>query len=403
MNAQKKLLVLFPYFSPAWRAGGPVQSLNNMVEALSQKLSIYVLTGAYEVGETTELREIKLAQWNNVKGGEVRYLQKKEQRFSVIKSIINYCNPDLVYLNGMYSLRFVVFPLLMNQLFFKRSTQFFLSPRGMLQEGALKIKPFKKKIFISTIKFLRLQKGINWHATDIQESDDIKKIFGQSSKVFTVPNIPKKPLPQSMNIKKQPGELRLVYLSLITEKKNLLTAIKMLAELSLPISFDIFGPIKDKRYWEKCLEKIKELPQEISVNYRGDISPENVQETLSNYHVMLFPTKGENFGHAIYESFSVGRPVIISTETPWKNLQQRNAGFDISLQNPEQYKEAIKSFYLMDQKDFDHWSSQAHKVAFEYYHHTAFESMYLQMFGCDDGKLKVMPLVESVENESKNQ
>jgi glycosyltransferase involved in cell wall biosynthesis len=50
------------------------------------------------------------------------------------------------------------------------------------------------------------------------------------------------------------------------------------------------------------------------------------------FDYFVLPTKGENFGHAIFEAMAVGCPVLISDQTPWTNLEQKNAGFDLPLE-----------------------------------------------------------------------
>ena len=51
--------------------------------------------------------------------------------------------------------------------------------------------------------------------------------------------------------------------------KNLLYALEVLDEIDIKINFDIWGPISDKDYWEKCQEKISNLPENIMVKYMG--------------------------------------------------------------------------------------------------------------------------------------
>jgi len=38
-------------------------------------------------------------------------------------------------------------------------TQFIISPRGMLQKGALAVKPLKKKIYYTFLKSIHIAKG----------------------------------------------------------------------------------------------------------------------------------------------------------------------------------------------------------------------------------------------------
>jgi glycosyltransferase involved in cell wall biosynthesis len=43
-----------------------------------------------------------------------------------------------------------------------------------------------------------------------------------------------------------------------------------------------------------------------------------VPGVFRQYDLFVFPTRGENFGHVIIESLSVGTPVLLSDRTPWR-------------------------------------------------------------------------------------
>jgi len=377
----RKVLFFYNNFYPAWKAGGPVQSLTNLAYALSGKIDISVICSGYELNEADcKLEGISLGNWNRIIGTKTYYLDNNELNFRTIRRLVAESGADIIYINGLYSVPFVVYPLLAWKIYYSKQKNLILSPRGMLQQGALKVRPLKKKLFLSALKILGLHKNIQWHATDGQEAEDIQTHFGTNTNVFTVSNIPKKPLDAIRYLEKKVDGLHLIYLSLIVAKKNLHRALQWIKELELPITFDIYGPIKDKKYWDLCLGLIEDMPAQIRVNYKGDVLPDNVQNTFLDYHALLLPTKGENFGHAIYECLSVGRPVIISDATPWKNLEERNAGFDMPTNNPEKYKEAITTLYRMNQAEFDKLCAGAYKVAAEYWNCNDFESGYLKLF-----------------------
>ena len=84
-----------------------------------------------------------------------------------------------------------------------------------------------------------------------------------------------------------------------------------------------------------------------------------MEAALSGNHVFVLPSKSENFGHAIYEALSAGRPVITSQNTPWNELQPANAGMNISLENIESLENAFDFFAVMNQEQLDQWSRGA--------------------------------------------
>ena len=249
----------------------------------------------------------------------------------------------------------------------------------MLQNGALQIRPFKKKFYLLVLYWSGFLKGVNWHATDEQEKIDIKKIFGPKVRCLIALNLSRLPFETYLPIKLSDRPLKLIFLSLITQKKNLHIILDSLHEIEFDLIFDIYGPIKDENYWHYCLSKINTLPHNICVSYKGAIRPDLVQNTLSNYHAFLLPTKGENFGHAIYEALSVGRPVIISNFTPWLELQKVNAGWNINI-DKFAVLNAINDLRNLTQLAFDSKCKAANEIAKNYFNECSDLTNYEQLF-----------------------
>ena len=64
------------------------------------------------------------------------------------------------------------------------------------------------------------------------------------------------------------------------------------------------------------------------------------------------PSKSENFGHAIAESLSAGKPVITSNNTPWNNLEVNNAVINTAA-DVQSISKAISFFAELDQSDYN--------------------------------------------------
>src|SRR5699024_2078193 len=104
---------------------------------------------------------------------------------------------------------------------------------------------------------------------------------------------------------------------------------------------------------------IRKLPSNIEVDYKGLIPHNLVLNTFEKYHFFLFPTHGENFGHVISESLISGTPVIISNQTPWKNLEQKQVGWDISLQSKNIFVKVLKKALSLEQDKYQIMSEAA--------------------------------------------
>ena len=158
---------------------------------------------------------------------------------------------------------------------------------------------------------------------------------------------------------KRPGAARVVFLSRIARKKNLDAAIRLLRGIQGEIEFDIFGPIEDAAYWRECERLLATLPPNVRARYRGAVAPERVHRVLAGYHLLLLPTRGENFGHVILEALLAGCPVLVSDQTPWQDLASRRAGWDLPLAAPARFRAALDEVIAMDGQTFAEWSSRA--------------------------------------------
>ena len=94
------------------------------------------------------------------------------------------------------------------------------------------------------------------------------------------------------------------------------------------------------------------MPKVIKVSYKGPFNYSERPRIIKKYGLMFCPTKGENFGHSIYETFANGLPVIISDKTPWINLKEYKVGFDISLEKPQNFINAIEEHIALSDKDY---------------------------------------------------
>jgi glycosyltransferase involved in cell wall biosynthesis len=113
--------------------------------------------------------------------------------------------------------------------------------------------------------------------------------------------------------------------------KNIAFAIEAVASSPVPVYLDIWGTIEDPSYWRECMALTARMPEHVRVEYRGPASFERVTEILASYDMLFLPSQGENYGHVIAESLSAGTPVLISNRTPWRNLKQDGAGWDLSI------------------------------------------------------------------------
>ena len=355
-SSRPKALISIDWFLPGTKSGGPVRSVANMIDQL-ENIDFYVVTRNNDYCSTEPYTTVLSNSWvQHSEDTQVYYISDDQLNKATLKRLIREVNPDVIYINGMYSTPFSIWPLsVANQLQLKT----IVASRGMLSPHALAVKPLKKKIFLGLMNLKNAYKQVTFHATQLDEAKHIQKNIRNYKAIEVIPN-----LPRSVNhaaqttITKNKGQLKLIYLGRVAKEKGTLIALKALQQCKGQVELDLFGTIYDEVYWEKCKAAIKTLPPKISVNYRGDLDSEKVIDTIKKHHFLLLFSAGENYGHANVESFLSGRPVIISKNTPWKALEKEKAGFDVT---EPTLSTALQKAIDMNQSEFNEWSKSAHQ------------------------------------------
>lgn len=333
-----KLLIFLAGYFPALNYGGPPVSINNLCKALPNYMEKFIITSNHEKGSTERFENISNG-WNRREEANVMYLNDNEIKYSKIKQIINEIQPDLIYLNSIFNTKFILIGLRVSKKF---NIPVFLAPRGELYQNALKMKQFKKKVYLSLVKIARIFENVYFQSTSFEETKQIKSILKiKNEKIFQLDNLPTFPDIGFQKHKKISGELKCVFISRVHPKKNLKYAIEVLSKLEGNIIYDIYGYIEDRKYWKEIQNEITLLPRNIVVNYCGILDRKDIFRTLNNYDIFLFPTLGENYGQAIVEAMLARCPVVISDETPWTDINNYGSGRAISLSNKKHFVEYL--------------------------------------------------------------
>lgn len=380
MINKPKLLIMVDWFAPGYKAGGPIQSCVNIVLALQDFFDIYVLTTDTDHGETTPYDNIDSNKWiwDDKYGAHIYYAQKKTISTKQLKTEIVTIQADIVYLNHMFSPLFVVYPLLLKWSG-KLKSQVVVCPRGALYDSALSVKKYKKTPFLFLFKILRLHKKVLFHATNTREEAAILKYF-PGSKVKIADNLPNMNQPSLLPIEKREGELNCIFVARIVSIKNLLFLLTAIENVKATVQLSVIGPIEDEAYWQLCRQKIDRLPSNIQVNYLGTKRNEEVIEMIRQHHLFILPTTGENFGHAIFEAMLAGRPVLISNQTPWLNLQTKGVGWDISLDDSDGFVNAIVEAAMWDQAKFNIYAKATWEYANTFISNPSLKEQYKKLF-----------------------
>lgn len=287
-----KLLIVLPEFQRD-KIGGNKTSFNYLLKSKFQKPEITICSFIHK---KTKLYPYIKYFLTNFKSIFNFYLFLKKNNF------------DIIYLNSFFSFYNSILIILISQIFItKKKPKILISPRGELFAHFIRIS-LKKFIFIKFFKFI--YRDFFFIASNNFEKFSINKIINATS-IYIFNDLPSRFYNIKKNTKFPRNKiLKIVFLSRITESKNLLFILKIIKSLKLKLTFDIYGPIEDSTYWDKCKKEIISAPQNILINYKGIANSTYVQSIFFKYDLFCFPSISENFGHVIYESLSSGTPVL---------------------------------------------------------------------------------------------
>jgi glycosyltransferase involved in cell wall biosynthesis len=364
-----KILILTDYYLPGYKAGGPIQTLSNIIDRFGDEFEFKVLTRDRDLKDKRPYKGIVTNSWQFLNKAEVLYLSPSNNIVRSMHQIISNVKYDLLYVNSFFSPSFGILPIFLNILSLIPKVPIIIAPRGQFAKGSISIKWQKKFAYLSIVKLLKVYRNVVWHASSKYEAQDIQAVFGDNIKTIIAPNM--SPLPQKFSRKlfsrkKNAGHLKIIFLSRIAKVKNLDGALRILKHVKGNIEFNIYGPLEDHQYWQECQQIINCLPGNIAVKYHGPIAHSEVRMIMSEHDLHFLPTLGENFGHVILESFSSACPVLISDRTPWKKLEKHGAGWDIPLEQPEKFKETIQYCVDLENEEYQHLSRNAYNFGLQF-------------------------------------
>jgi glycosyltransferase involved in cell wall biosynthesis len=354
-----RILLFTDWFAPAYKAGGPVRSVVNMVNLLKKEHEVYVFTKDRDLKDTQPFRNIDEDEWMDADGFKIYYYSPGKMNLLKVRMVIDDIQPDRIYLNSMFSNMFL--PMWVAA----KNGNVILCTRGMLRQSALSVKWLKKFVYLNLLKLLGMDKQLTFHATSKQEAKDIRRVFPRAEKISIAPNLPELVLKELPDRQKKAGELHMIFVGRMHPIKNLLFLLESLQRVKGDIHFDIVATREDEDYWKKCKRLIFKMQTRVHIVAYADLKHDKVRAVLEKAQLFVLPTEGENFGHAIFEALAVGCPILISDQTPWRNLAEKKAGIDLSLSRTK-FAQAIQYFVDMEDASWQEYRKGALAVAADY-------------------------------------
>jgi glycosyltransferase involved in cell wall biosynthesis len=256
--------------------------------------------------------------------------------------LCNAARGRVLYLNSFFDVHFTLLPLLAVKLFAPK-TPVVLAPRGEFSTGALSLKPWKKQFYRKLLRRSGLLRKVLWQASTDDERNDIRREIGASARIAVARNMREAPqIGDGVCLRLREDALSIVFLSRIARKKNLECLIHALALARASCTLTIAGPIADSGYWSACEQLIKDTGLSGSVEYVGEMEPEDVISFVSRFDLFVLPSLGENFGHVVLESLLAGTPVVVSDQMPWRIVADHGAGLVAEIDQPQKVATAVE-------------------------------------------------------------
>ncbi len=378
-----RILILIEYYLPGFRAGGPVRATVNLVDWLGDEFDFSILTSDCEFGDPTPYPGVQTGNWYDRGKARVRYLAAHERTLTAFRRHLREIPYDLLYLNSVFA-NSTVYALLLKRLGQLPDRPVVVAARGTLSVSALDLKPRKKQVYLDLARALGLYERVIWHATSQAESEDIMRVFGKSALAHMglitefISNMPLPPYADTdiSSSAKYQGAARIGFLGRVSPMKNLTFALETLRSIQGKVEFDIWGPIEDEAYWQRCRTIIETLPVSVNVSLKGAVAPDQVAAVMQGYHLFFLPSLSENFGHVILEALCAGCPVLTSDQTPWKELADHGAGWALPLDNPEAFRQRVQQIVDMDAEAMQDMVNHAARYGRSYIENTpAVEAM----------------------------
>jgi glycosyltransferase involved in cell wall biosynthesis len=382
MTEKTSVVVVCDWFDPAFRAGGPVQSLVNLVNQLHDSYDFCIICGNRDYG-TDEALPVVTNSWTDWHGkARVMYLENKTLSRSRVFTILddNVSSDSVLYVQGIFSLYFSIYPIL----WWHRSKhrKLVVAPRGMLHRSARSVKPLKKVIFLTLARIFGWFNNIDWQSTQPDETEEIIAVMGNKAKILEAANIPRGVPPYQSRL--QEGDvLKILSVGRISDEKDPITLIKTLTNLSFPAEVTLIGDYLDDGYFHDFQRACLQLPVHVRINHILSVPPAEMPTYYLQNQVFVSCSKGENFGHAIAEALAFGLPCFIGENTPWSRLKDKKAGAELPLE-PAFFAGELERYHQLSSEEKEEMSVAAHNFAQQSFQPEKYQTQYKALFNMEE-------------------
>lgn len=377
----RNILSFIGHYKPGYKAGGPIRSVENMVATLHSAYRFKLVCYDRDLGDQAPYPSVPTRQWIPTEQDERFYIPPAKFNAVMAICLARQTTPAIYHMHNFYKAD-VLFALLIARAFsIIPDCPILITPHGNFSEGALRIKWFKKWVYLRFFRLLGFGRKVWWQLLTEKELNVFLNYMGKNcqDRTFVIPNIIAPPSVRNESRQKRAGSARFVFLARVSKIKNLLASLRYLKSVRGEIKYDIYGPLEEKDYWQECQALIKEMPSNICVTYHGSISHDQVGAVLSKYEFYVFPSKGEGFSMSLMEALSAGLPVIGSDKLQF-DLTEKKGGWSLPLADEEAFTRQLQQCVEMTDEEYQRRSCDAVALAMQYADTKEISARYSAMF-----------------------
>ena len=327
-----RVLHVSAYFAPAWDYGGPPRSMLGLCQALRHRgvdARVFTTTAC---GNQPDLPVS--SDWEDESGVPVRRFKRSlPKRFfgsRTLRSALRRegASFDLIHVNGLWNA--TASGAMREATLLGRC--FVVSPRGMLEPGALRTSALRKRLAWRVRERRRLQAAALIHASSQAEARSVKRQVSDARIV----SIPLGIDPASLRAERgrfraahgiDPHAPLVVFLGRQHRIKRLdllATAFGSVVASHTNARLVIAGPEEEAP--SKATEAALAGVARATIR-PGALDAVGCAELLADATVLVSCSDSESFGMSIVEALAAGVPVVATKTTPWEVLQASGCGY----------------------------------------------------------------------------
>ena len=308
------------YFAPAYSYGGPVVTLERLVDELaSGGDDCCVVTSNADGLQTLNAETVRRPS-----GAVVHYCPRLFgglfAPWALVRSIAESRERSAIYVWGIFVWLLPVL-LVVGHL---RRIPLVVASGGMLFEGAISRHRLRKVCFLGLLRALKIEQRAVFHVTAASEISAIRRYF-PSCRFSNVPHgvdacdTPAKP-------EAMPYLLFLGRIDRIKRIELIIRAYSAAATGGRDSRLVIAGD-GAATYLAELQSVAREVDTVSRVVFRGYVEGREKSELLASATAVVLCSRSENFGIVVAEALAAGTPVIVTTTTPWSMVEAKGVGW----------------------------------------------------------------------------